>query len=33
VEQANQRRVEKIDVLDEALARVGARLEAVRGAQ
>jgi hypothetical protein len=33
VEQANQRRVEKIDVLDEALARVGARLEAVRGDQ
>lgn len=33
VEQANQRRVEKIDVLDEAVARVGARLEAVRDAQ
>lgn len=33
VEQANQRRVEKIDVLDEALARVSARLEAVRDAQ
>ncbi|MBU3750488.1 MAG: hypothetical protein FGM52_08550 [Mycobacterium sp.] len=33
VEQANQRRVEKVDVLDEALARVDERLAAVRDAQ
>lgn len=33
VEQANQRRVEKVDILDEALARVDERLAAVRAAQ
>lgn len=30
-EPANQKRNDKVDVLDEALARVGARLEAARG--
>jgi hypothetical protein len=30
-EPANQRRNDKVDVIDDALARVGARLEALRG--
>jgi hypothetical protein len=32
-EPANQRRNDKVDVIDDALARVGARLEAVHGGQ